>query len=130
MNALGMVENIKETITNIFPNSYVHVKYDTNICPSIVVRFALGKDKSEWKNGIIENDNGYTIICIFDFDKEGNIPDTGLTMNSNVHGYRKDLGKLGYTHRKCGWRNAKKGISPYKMLKSIEKYFLTMQESL
>ena len=49
-------KNLESTIKKIFPKSFVRARASTNLGSSISLMFALGKDKSEWTNGIIEND--------------------------------------------------------------------------
>lgn len=69
----GLASEIESTIKKYFPKSYVETEWDTNLAPSVGIRFALGKDKSEWTHGIMRNDPAFILINIFGFEKDGTI---------------------------------------------------------
>lgn len=63
---------IEEIVRSHFPNSFVAMDIrgalgSTDVC----LRFAYGKDRSEWSYGIINNDPLHTVIMFRDFDKDG-----------------------------------------------------------
>ena len=60
-------------MSSLFPRSYINVRFTKNILPSIVVSFAIGKDNTEWSNGIINNDPFHQIFHIFGFNKNGEL---------------------------------------------------------
>jgi len=56
MTVSEFVDSLEKAIKKIFPKSLVIVKASKNLGSSIDFTFALGKDKSEFANGIIQND--------------------------------------------------------------------------
>jgi hypothetical protein len=56
VNPEVFAKSIEDIIKKYFPNSYVNVKHDNGFKDSIYGAFMLGKDKTEWANGISEND--------------------------------------------------------------------------
>lgn len=63
-NAYDLAAEIEKTIRKHFPNSFISVYFNSNIHPSISIRFTIGKDKSEWANGIIQNDPLWQVLMI------------------------------------------------------------------
>ena len=68
-----LCKGIRKVFKSVFPDSYMRCSFSANISPSVFVAYALGKEKSEFENGIFENDPIATKITILGFDKEGNI---------------------------------------------------------
>jgi hypothetical protein len=69
-----MAKLVETAIQKSFPNSFIKVETKGPLGSTDVwVRFALGKDKSEWENGIIQNDPLHMIFRIegWDDDKSG-----------------------------------------------------------
>lgn len=66
-----LAKSIEQLFTKYFKKSYIFSEYDTNLQPSITIRYALGKSKDEYPNGIIRNDPIYETISIFGFNKDG-----------------------------------------------------------
>jgi hypothetical protein len=105
-NAEDVVNKIKLIMSSLFPKSYINARFKNNILPSIVVSFAIGKDNTEWKNGIINNDPFHEIWHIYGFDKSGNLEgdaqlDTdyagGFRLKNNEYvkvPFRKKTGKI------------------------------------
>lgn len=56
MKVSEFMSALESAIKKSFPKSLVRVQASKNLGSSIGVVFALGKDKSEWANGIIHND--------------------------------------------------------------------------
>jgi hypothetical protein len=108
-----LAERIALVIKRIFPNSYIESRYSTSLCESIDVRFALGKNSSEWKNGIIQNDPAYTVIHIYPVED-------GYQVVSNCIGFRN---RTTYKTDNLGWRDAKKPITEEKVISVIKTYF-------
>lgn len=78
--------DIRKSIFSIFPSSYVDVKFRTTLgSPAVDIFFLLGKDKSEWINGIEHNDPAYTRISVYGMDKEGVISKP-LSLNLSTGG--------------------------------------------
>lgn len=117
-------KKIEDMVRENFPNSYIKVKWENNLTSSITLWFALGKDKSVWTNGIIQNDPAYSLMFIWGFDRDGEISPKGLTLDGNV-GLRD---KATYKIDKLGWRNIKAPTQdPEKIFKTIEKWFLKLK---
>lgn len=76
MNANDLYERIKESFYRYFPNSYIGGGFSTHLGTSIHVWITLGKDKSEYSNGIIQNDPMHANFFIYGMDREGNLSDT------------------------------------------------------
>lgn len=126
---LTVDEFIKETevaIRKSFPKSYVNIRASTNLGSSITLRFALGKDKSEWTNGIIENDPLYHIMHIgWNSFADNNFTKDKIPLDMNVGGSLKvnpeEGSYMAFGKIKIGFR--KKTASPDKIVKAIEDYF-------
>ncbi len=64
-NAVDFASKIEDEIKKIFPKSYVQVDFSNRLGTSIIISFALGKDKSEWAHGIIQNDPARMNLFIY-----------------------------------------------------------------
>lgn len=128
MTKTELQHKVESVVKEIFPNSYLHVSTSTlggPKRPSLGFNFAIGKDKTVWKNGIIYNDNGHTIFLIH-LNLEGD-EIKSVTLDSNVHGLRD---KLTFKTDKLGWRNTNKPGAVEPIIKAIKKYFANMKEKL
>lgn len=123
-NPEEMASELQATIKKIFPKSFVNVSYETNLGKVIYIRFTLGKDKTEWMNGIAMNDAAITNILLF-FDKESeNFMDGKMSAEANQTSLSvkpPENSYLAYGRIKTGWRK-KKG-TPDKIFAHIEKHF-------
>jgi hypothetical protein len=124
MTGNQLATEIENTIKKYFPESFVRAKFGTDISPSIAIKFAIGKDKSEWSNGIIHNDPAHTSILVWGFDKDGN-QKSDLTMSSGTAGYSNWKTK---TKDRCGWRDIKKGGTATKVLKALDNHFSKLKD--
>jgi len=123
MTGSEFTAEIEKLIKSYFPNSYVKIKFSTDLgFPSIFGYFALGKDKSEWTNGIIHNDPAHTVFSIYGFDKTGQQLKS-LTLNGSIYGY---YGKN--VKDKAGWRNIKSNGTQSTVLKALDKYFSNLDK--
>jgi hypothetical protein len=118
-----LADQITATIKKHFPNSGVNVKFSSGIANSITGHFAIGKDKSEWANGIIHNDPAHTIFHVYGFDKDGN-QKGGLELTGSIYGYNNYSTKV---KDKAGWRNIKSGGSASTVIKALDKYFSNLK---
>ena len=113
------IKSVENVIKKYFPKSFISVSFSTNIVPSILVRFAIGKDKSEWSNGIWQNDPMWHTIHIGmgQIKKDGEIPEK-LTAESPVAGniMTKDFKRI-----KVGFR--KKTGTPDQVLKHLDAFY-------
>jgi hypothetical protein len=109
-DAAKMAEDIGKILKKEFPKSYVSVEFDTHFVPDITVRIMLGKDRSEWANGIWQNDRlGHTSI-ITGFDDDGNFTGDKVDVRlvSGGHWTIDEAPQhMAFGRLKIGWRNFK-----------------------
>jgi len=126
-NVDDFVVQLDAAIRKIFPKSYVEVRASTNLGKSISVRFTLGKDKSEWTNGIIQNDVLFSswMVGWNSFDDEGNFIKDKIEADISTGGSLKiDPGegsRMAFDRAKIGWR--KKTAPPDKIIQHFTNYF-------
>lgn len=123
--------DIEIIIRKYFPNSLVNVRYSGakgRITESITISFGLGKDKSEWSNGIWHNDPMWSIYFIHGLEgshsltKEGKLADKmQLTSSSAGNIMTKDFKII-----KVGFR--KKTGNAMVIVKHIDAYFKKMKQ--
>lgn len=87
-SANQLAEEIQKEIEKIFPNCYVKATWGGNLYSSISVKFMLGKDKSEWSNGIFNNDIANIRFTIDlkggrEIPRDGNIDNQILQMEAS-----------------------------------------------
>lgn len=137
-NANELAEKIQEEIQKIFPKSFVSAKFTSNIYPNITVIFTLGKDKSEWNNGIQRNDPAYHAFMIggksrYGISNEGEIKESLVCeeIQGSTWGF--------YIKSKEGSYNAmdrfklpfrKVTSTPDKIIEVLKKYFLLLKTEL
>jgi hypothetical protein len=103
-----------------FPKSFTQAYFNKSLSPSITVRFTLGKDKNEWRNGIIQNDPLFHLWHVWNVHEDGTLAEK-LKMEMSVGGniqIRPDWPKI-------GWRN--KTSKPELILKHFDNYFKKMK---
>ena len=123
VSVTDFVSSVAKEIKKIFPKSFVQVTA-SRLGSGIIIRFAIGKDKSEWANGIIQNDPLHTIFFIDGFDKDSNTTD-----KMELSGERSDILSL---HTVDGNRikipfRKVKGNS-IKMLAGVKKQFTKIKD--
>jgi hypothetical protein len=123
-DATELALKIEATIKEIFPNSHVNAKFSSNIMNSITIWFTLGKDKSEYANGIAQNDPLWQILHVENMSKEG-VLEPKLKIISTIAGR---LSLKNYTRVKTGWRNYQG--SPEQIIEHIRKYFTNVKQVL
>jgi hypothetical protein len=118
-------------IRKIFPKSFIRISASTNLGASIWLVFALGKDKSEFTNGIIENDPllhkimiGWNSFAEGHFIKDKIVAE--LSQGGSLTVDPAPGSRYFYDRVKIGWR--KKTATPEKMVKSIGDYFRKMKK--
>jgi hypothetical protein len=119
-----MASDIQDTIQKIFSKSFVSARFQSNIAPGITLFFALGKDKSEFENGIVHNDPMHHVIHIGtgEFGENGEIPNK-IKMDAGIGGKLYVLGKetMSGDRIKLGWRM--KNGTPEQIVKTLKDYF-------
>jgi len=124
---IKMAAEIEKAVRKHFPKSFINVKTKGPLGsndPTLV--FALGKSKSDWPNGIIENDPLFTRIFFDGFDKEGKLrAATPLTKGGNKVKAQLAQGDAfrinGQPQVKFKWRN--QTGAPEAIIKKLDKYF-------
>lgn len=77
IDATSFVGELESSVKKVFPDSYVSVSYGAFGKESINISVLLGKDKSEWVNGISQNDPlNFSAWCHDCIDDNGNMKDT------------------------------------------------------
>lgn len=122
-----MGDEIKKLFHKHFPHSYFDIDAEKE---SLTVKFALGKDKTEWSHGYVENDPMYNIVYIDGF-VDGVAKDTLKTENlkkgwlfvapkdTNNHGREKIV----------TWR-ANFSASPEKTISNLDKFFIKLHDTV
>jgi hypothetical protein len=122
--AIDEMENeIKGIILKHFPKSYVNTKYSTNLGKSIDINFTLGKNKSEWKNGIELNDPLRHVIIIL-FKNSGNYDIEIVNGSMTVI---PDNKYMAYGRVKTGFRN-KSNIGFGEVKSILDKSFKNLKK--
>jgi hypothetical protein len=126
-------KNLESAIKKVFPKSYVNCKASTNLGASIHLSFALGKDKTEFGNGIIENDVLFHRFMIgWNSFAEGHFIKDKIVSELSVGGGLKvdpEPGShMAFGRVKIGWR--KKTATPEKMIKGMQDYFKKVRKVL
>lgn len=128
----SFLKEMETAIKKSFPNSYININASTNLGSSIHLTFALGKDRSEWENGIIENDVLFHRFMIgYNSFTEGTFIKDKIEAEAIVGGSLtveppNSMYALGRV--KTGWR--KKTATPEKMVKAFENYFKKVKQVL
>lgn len=107
-----LATQIEKIITDLFPNSFVQVRFSTNICNSICIRFAL-EPKTEWKGGYFEN-SSYLVSHVW------NVSESGAVLQKTETGkysFEKSSGRLSKHLRN------KNVVNADQLLKHITKQF-------
>ena len=133
-NAVEFVSKIEQEIKKIFPKSYADVEFSKGLGTSIVIAFALGKDKSEWVNGYFENDLVAMRMFIWgkqddNITREGEIVgDLELKNDSSSFVIKPTDKYTAYSRVKVPFRKATG--NPDKILVYIKKYFTNFKKVL
>lgn len=126
-----LASEIKQGITKIFPDSYVNVGFSANISPCVKIQFALGKDKSEWANGIFQNDPAKSAIFIHGFNRDGSVKN--LNMDGSYAGSFHVKSKnphYAFDVVKVPCRFPKSTVTPEQALKLTVGWFEKLKKSL
>ena len=126
-------KNLESAIKKIFPKSYVYAKASTNLGSSIHLTFTLGKDKSQWTNGIIQNDALFHSWMIgFNSFTEGHFIKDKIEADLSVGGGLKvepeEGSHMAFGRVKIGWR--KKTAPPDKIIVHFSNYFKKVKKVL
>jgi hypothetical protein len=129
MNGHELAKAIEDKIKATLPECFVSVRYSYGIYPSIFLRFAKGKDASQWSNGIIQNDPLFLTAMIDGFVhveyvqqteeiKAGKLKGENIKLESSCNNNHKFLPLRGKT------------ATPEKMIDYLERYFLRVKAIL
>jgi len=128
------IKDLDKRLKSVFPKSAVIVKFSRNITPAVTIIFTMGKDKSEYPNGIWQNDPaGQSFLIFLDRDiksDEEDMPEK-VTIDATGRGgsilVKPEEGSyMVYSSVKTGWR--KKTGSPSKIANYTEDYFKKLKQ--
>lgn len=127
------IKGLESVIKKSFPKSFVKVQASGNLGTSIFVTFALGKDKSEWQNGIIHNDplHHQWMIGFNSFTENAFIKDkieAELSVGGSLTIQPEEGSHLALGRAKIGWR--KKTAPPEKLIPYFGNYFKKVKKVL
>lgn len=121
-----LVTALEEAISNTFPESYVDVELSERLGKDVTIRFALGKDKSEFPNGYFDNDRAKQVIVVaYDQINDDNTLFDKINVRLIKGGY---IINSDYDRIKVGFR--KKTDTPEKIVQYIDKYFQQVKQVL
>lgn len=127
-----LIAALTEAISNTFPKSFVDVSFSERLGKDVTIRFALGKDKSEFPNGYIENDPAKQIIMVA-YDQIND--DNTLFDKINVKMVQGDniavpskVPHLAFERIKVGFR--KRTDTPERIVQYIDNYFQKLKQVL
>ena len=133
-NNQNMAKEIEKVVKKHFPKSFVDVRTKGPLGSNDpTLRFALGKTKADWPNGIIENDPLWTMIFFDGFDKEGNLPGDAR-INLSPGKVKATMGQggafriNGQPQMKFKWRN--QTAAPEGIIKKLDKYLRLIKKWL
>jgi hypothetical protein len=127
----NFMKTLKDKITDVFPESYVQVSIKRFVGePTVYILFLLGKDKTEWSNGIYDNDDAIQTILIDNVDENGN--PKGIL---DVHSSRAGRITIASTNRYLAFENVKVGWRDFKgdekqVVNRIVKYFEKLKKTI
>jgi hypothetical protein len=132
ISASDYAEDLGKAISSIFPKSLVQVQAGKSLGdPHVYILFAVGKDKSNWVNGILQNDISLTKAFIYGITPEGMMADRiefdpfqggGILVKPDPGSY------MAFGNVKVGLR--KKTGSPEQVFKHIVNYFTKLRTAL
>ena len=125
-----MATQIEKMIKGYFPKSFANVKAVSNLGKSINITSALGSGKSEWANGIFQNDPAITSIMIHRPSNDENFMDEkmqaeGLQTSLTISPTKQ---YMAYGSLKTGWR--KKSGNPEVIFKHVENHFKKLKSTI
>lgn len=129
MNGQEIAKAIETKIKAALPESFVTVRFEYNLYPTITLRFAKGGNKEQWSNGIIQNDPLFMLAFIDGFlsaeyqnrtdeIKAGKLAGGNIKLEVRSNNNHKYLPLRGKT------------ATPEKMIDYIERYFLRVKAIL
>lgn len=125
-NVDELVTALEEAISAIFPNSYVDVNFSEKLGKDITIRFALGKDTSEFPNGYFDNDRARQVMMVaYDQINDDNTLFDKINIGLIKGGY---IIISNYDRIKVGFR--KKTDTPERIVQYIDNYFKKLKQVL
>jgi hypothetical protein len=126
-----LAKEIEAAILKIFPLSFVSASYSTNLKSSISIYFALGRDKSEWANGIVQNDPAYSIFKVWGIGENSTLTDNlelKMLTGGNIYTLPPEGSHLAMGRHKVSFRKSKGNRD--KILKGVNTYFKRLKDEL
>lgn len=134
MKVSEFITSLENAIKKSFPRSFIRIGASKNLGSSISLTFALGKDKSEFANGIIHNDplHHNLMIAWNQFAEDHFIKDKITLDKPNIGGLltiKPEAGShMAYGRVKLGLR--KKTATPEGIIKYLDGYFKEVKRIL
>jgi hypothetical protein len=120
----AMLNSIKDNILTLFPDSYVSVGHSRRMAHSGHIIFALGKDKSEWENGYIDNDPAHHKFYLWLEDEKIEVK---LQVGGGLYVKPAEGSYMALDRVKCNWRNMK--IANHgAIIKNVTAYFANLKD--
>ena len=117
-----LADELEQALKKELPKFGVSAKFSSNMHPTITIYITYGKDKSEYTNGIWQNDRLAHVSTISGFDREGNINSDKLQAKALKSIIITDDAPdgLAFGSIKSGWRNFK--ADPKKIVSKYVDY--------
>lgn len=123
-----LASDIEQVVKKHFPDSYINSRYVYK-WSTIVVDFRLGKDRTEWSNGIDLNDPAKASLYIRNMNKDGSISDSlELTRQDGNLMVKSNNKYLAFDRVKVPFR--KTTGDPKAIVKAIDTYFSRLKKIL
>ena len=129
-----LASDIKKAFKKHFPKSLMFAEYKSGISGHVInIRYTLGSGKSEYNNGIWQNDPIASSLFIYGFDRKG----SGVQVDPKLVAEMVMGGTVSVnateSHYAFGsvkvWRKIS-SKSPNDMLKSLDKYFAKLKQTV
>lgn len=122
------IEKIKIYFYSAFPDSYISISKPAISKDGLNVSIALGKDKSEFQNGIIQNDPIHTHFFIHENEGE-----YSLEAKISISSLKPDNSYMAMSSqkirtRKLKFTNEQKNLA--KAAKKLDEYFYKIKDAL
>lgn len=123
--AKQFADEVRKLYRKYFPKSFIEVDYRTSLSPHITARIALGKDKTEWSNGIVHNDPMHTIFMIEFEGSSALVGDGGMKVERISGG-----GLLGTNYERIKVPFRKTSGDRKQILTTLERYFDRLKDAV
>lgn len=126
----NMVTAIKTSFLKHFPDSFISISATSGSDVIVIMKLALGKNNSEYLNGIVQNDPMHTVISVTGWDKDRKPTSKMRVENSSNYGLmlKAPAGSWKSYESLKLWRNFT--CAPEKVVPTLDKYFAKLKEAV